>query len=296
MTAKKRSRLHSGLPARLSELAQITAGALILAVNLNLFLAPADIAPGGVSGTAIILNELTGWPIGLTMLALNIPLVLLGYRHLGGRRFLGRTVYAVLIYNLGADLISHWVPAGGLTNDLLLNALFGGIVAGLGSGLIYRSGGTTAGTGILGRVLQIRTGIPVSQLYILTDGGVILVASLVFGWQRGLYALITLFVWGVATDYVLEGPSMIRVAFIITDQPEAVTQALFERLQIGVTAWPGHGMFTTEQHTVLFCAISRPSERELRAAVLAADPAAFFVVSHGHQASGGVFGPARRRD
>lgn len=272
----------------------ITSGVLLMAVNLNLFLAPANIAPGGVSGVAIIINHFTNWPIGLTMLVLNIPLIALGFSSLGRFRFLISTLYAVLLYSAGVDLLAQWLPAGGLTDDLLLSALYGGVVGGIGSGLVFRGGGTTAGTGILGRVLQFRTGIPVSQIYLGTDGAVVLVASLVFGWEKGLYALITLFVWGLATDFILEGPSFVRMVFIVTDQPEAVADAVFRGVHLGVTAWPAEGMFTETEHAVLFCTVSRPYERTLRRVVLEADPHAFVVVGHGHQASGGVFGQPKR--
>jgi uncharacterized membrane-anchored protein YitT (DUF2179 family) len=278
----------------LGDYALITVGALALAVNINLFLAPNNLAPGGVSGTSIIINGFTGWPIGLTMLVLNVPLVALGFRTLGGFRFLSRTLYAVLVYNLSTDLMARWLAGVAVTDDLILNALFGGVLAGLASGLVYRGGGTTAGTGILGRVLQMRTGIPVSQIYLLVDGSVVFVAGLVFGWERALYALITLFVWGLATDYVLEGPSVVRTVFIVTDKPEDVGRAILERLHIGVTSWPAEGMFTRAQHTILFCTLSRPQEPDLRRVVNEIDPEAFLVTGHGHQASGGVFGPPRR--
>jgi uncharacterized membrane-anchored protein YitT (DUF2179 family) len=272
----------------------LTAGSLLLAVNLNLFLAPANIAPGGVSGTAIILNAVAGWPIGLTMLVLNVPLIAVGFRHLGRFQFLVRTVYAVLVYNLGVDLLARWLPSTGLTGDLLLSALYGGVVGGIGMGLVYRGGGTTAGTGILGRVFQIRTGIPVSQIYVLTDGAVILVAGLIFGWEKGLYALITLFVWGLAADFVLEGPSVVRTAFIVTDEPQRVAGAIFDELRIGVTAWQARGMYTRAEHSILFCTLSRPQEPSLRQVVREADPNAFLVTGHGHQAWGGVLGDPRR--
>jgi uncharacterized membrane-anchored protein YitT (DUF2179 family) len=268
----------------------LTAGALLLAVNLNLFLVPSKIAPGGVSGTAIIVNELTGWPIGLTMLALNIPLASLGFLYLGRFRFLGSVLYTTLLYSLGVDLLARWIPATGLTSDLLLNALYGGVLGGLATGLIYRGGGSPAGTSILGRVLQMRTGIPVSQLYLFTDGGVILVAALVFGWERALYALITVFVWGLAADYVLEGPSVVRTALIVTDTPEAVAQAILSQLRLGVTAWDAQGMYTRARHTILFCTVSRPHAHELKRVVTEVDPRAFLVLGHGHQAHGGMFG------
>ncbi|MBE9472529.1 MAG: YitT family protein [Chloroflexi bacterium] len=284
------------LRATLQDYVLLTVGGVLMAANLNLFLAPSNIAPGGVSGTAIIVNKFTGWPIGLTMLVLNVPLAVLGFRHLGRFRFLIRTVYVMLLYSLGVDFLARWIPSGGITDDLLLNALYGGVVGGLGVGLVYRGGGTTAGTGILGRLLQMRTGIPVSQIYIVTDGGVILVAGLVFGWEKGLYALMTLFVWGLAADYVLEGPSVVRTAFIITDKPQAVAHAVLSNLRLGVTAWPAQGMFTKSEHTVLFCTVSRPYEGALKSVVAGVDPDAFLVIGHGHQASGGVLGRAAYDD
>ena len=278
----------------LYDFALLTAGAILAAVNVNLFLAPSNIAPGGVTGTAIILNELTGWPIGLTMLVLNVPLVALGFQSLGRFRFLVYTLYTVLLYSLGVDFLARWLPAGGITDEVLLNALYGGVVGGVATGLIYRGGGTAAGTGALARVLQMRTGIPISQIYLLTDGAVILVASLIFGWEAGLYALITVFLWGLAADFVLEGPSVVRMAFIVTDEPQKVSDAVFHNLGLGVTAWPAEGMFTEAEHAVLFCTVSRPHERALRKAVIEADPKAYLVIGHGHQASGGVLGQTHR--
>ena len=268
----------------------LTIGALISAINVDLFLAPVNIAPGGVSGAAIILNEFTNWPIGLVMLVLNIPLLALGFRYLGRFRFLVRTAYVVILFSLGIDLLARWLPPGGLTADLMLNALFGGVVGGIGSGLIYLGQGTSGGTGIVGRLMQRRTGIPLSQVYMFTDGGIVLIAGLAFGWEMALYALISLFVWGVAADQILEGPSVIRTALIVTDQPEEVSRVVIERLKLGITAWPARGIFTASKHTVLFCTVNRPDVNALRSVVLNVDPHAFIVIGHGHQAIGGMVG------
>jgi uncharacterized membrane-anchored protein YitT (DUF2179 family) len=268
----------------------LTIGALISATNVDLFLAPVNIAPGGVSGAAIILNEFTNWPIGLVMLVLNIPLLALGFRYLGRFRFLVRTAYVVILFSLGIDMLARWLPPDGLTDDLMLNALFGGVVGGIGSGLIYLGQGTSGGTGIVGRVMQRRTGIPLSQVYMVTDGSIVLAAGLAFGWEMALYALIALFVWGVAADQILEGPSVVRTALIVTDQPEDVSRIVIERLKLGITAWPARGMFTASKHTVLFCTVNRPDVNALRSVVLNVDPHAFIVIGHGHQAVGGMVG------
>lgn len=268
----------------------LTLGGILMALNVNLFLAPSNIAPGGVSGVAIIVNELTGWQIGLVMLVLNLPMLWLGFHYLGRFRFLARTTYVVLLYSLGVDVLARFLPEGGISGDILLNAVYGGLLGGLATGIVYRGGGSSVGTGILGRVIQLRSGIPISQVYLMTDGAVIFAAGLVFGWENALYALVALFLWGLATDYVLEGPSVVRTAFIITDSGGEVSAAVFRRFGIGVTAWPAQGMFTGSAHMVLFCTISRPDANSLRSVVAEVDPKAFVVVGHGHQASGGVLG------
>jgi uncharacterized membrane-anchored protein YitT (DUF2179 family) len=277
-------RLHS------RDLAWLTVAALVLAVNFDLFLAPANVAPGGVAGLAIIIYHFTGWPEGLVMWLLGVPMLLLGYRFLGRVRFLAFTLYATTVYTLSVDLLAPLLPREGLTDELLLNAIFGGVIGGIASGLALRGRGTFAGTGVLSRILQLGTGIPLTQLYLIIDGTIILVLGLVFGWENSLYALLMLFVWGLATDYVLEGPSVVRTAFIITERPQIVAKALLNELSVGVTAWEGQGMFTESQRTVLFCTISRPDVNSLRQTVTRADPGAFVVIGQGHQASGGVLG------
>lgn len=266
----------------------LTAGAMIQALNVNLFLLPAKIAPGGVSGTAIIIQEFTGWPIGLMMLTMNIPLLISGYQNLGRFKFLSRTFYVVLLSSAFVDLFAKWLPPEGITDDLLLNSLYAAIVGGIGNGLVYRGQGTSGGTSILGRILQLRTGIPISQVYLFTDGIIVMIAGLVFGWERALYALITLFLWGVVSDQVLEGPSVVRTAFIISDEPDKISKAIFLRMGLGLTAWPARGMFTDREHTVLFCTINRPDVPVLQQLVTEIEPHAFLVIGHGQQAIGGV--------
>lgn len=264
----------------------LTMGSVILAVNFDLFLAPFNIAPGGVSGSAIIIHEFTGWPKGLTMLILTLPMLIVGFFYLGRFRFLVRASYVTLVYSMGIDALVIYLPAG-VTKDLLLNALYGGILGGIGIGLIYRGGTSPAGTSVISRVIQMKTGIPNSQLYMLIDGGVILIAGLVFGWEMALYAFITLFTWGFVADYILEGPSVVRTVFIVTDLPEAVSRVLMDRLGVGVTGWEVTGMFSQTEHTTLFCTVNRSDANVLKSIINDADPNAFVVIAQGHQAKGG---------
>ena len=279
-TTSFRKTIQKGFP--------MTFGSLLYALNLVLFLTPARIAPGGVSGTTVILHELFGLPSGIMVFVLNIPLLILGFLYLGGANFLRRTLYSLLVYSISAELLSRLLPPLSITDDVLLSAIYAGVLGGLGAGLVYRSGATVGGTEIISRILQRRSGLPVSQLYLLTDGSVVILAAFVLGWESALYAFITIFIWGLASDFVLEGPSVIRTAFIVTDHPQDVAEAVLEKLHLGLTAWTGTGMYTGQERSVLFCTVSRPDVNSLRSIVASVDQEAFLVIGQGHQASGGV--------
>lgn len=273
----------------------LTIAALVSALAFTLFLAPTNMAPGGLAGLGIILNELTGLSEGTSMIVASIPILILGYFNLGRVNFLKRALFLSLTYSLSIELLNRVLPPTGITDDLLLNALFGGMVGGIGTGLIHRARSTFPGTSIISRIIQLRTGMPVSQIYILVDGVLILILGLLFGWDKALYAVLMLFIWGVAADYVLEGPSVIRTVLIITAFPQEVSQELLTRLGIGVTSWSGEGQFTKEPRQILFCTVSRSDVPVLEDMVKAIDKNVFLVIGHGHQATGGVVRPIGKK-
>ncbi len=268
----------------------LTVGAVAMIYSYRTFMLPFGIAGGGVGGLGLVVNEWTGFPPGLAMLVANLPVLFLGYRKLGGPQFLVRTAYVVVLYNLGVDVIGDIFPDR-ISDDLLLIALFGGVLSGLGGGLVYRAGGTAAGTGVISRVVQIRTGIPVSQLYLVIDGSILTLQGLTFGWEKALYGVILLFVAGLALDYVLEGPSVVRTVTVVTDQAEELADSVFATMNVGVTGWRATGMYTDEERGVLFCTISRSEAHRLVDAVRAVDPDAFTVIGVGHQRRGGLVRP-----
>lgn len=268
----------------------IVMAAVIDAIGVIVFLVPAKVAPGGVSGIAVILNHLNpALPIGLMIIIGNIPVQLLGARYLGGWRVVVRTVVYIILYSVLMDGLQPQLATVDVGTNTLTNALFGGIMSGIAGGLVLRAGGTQGGTSTLGRILQFQFGMPLSTSALYTDTVVVLLAGLVFGWEGALYALVTLFVGGLAADYVLEGPSTIRTATIITDRPDDISNLVLDEMGRGVTAWPGKGMFTDETHTVLFITVSRSQINELRRLVHMADPDAFLVVGQGHVAYGEGF-------
>ncbi len=275
----------------------LIAGALIAAFSYSLFLVPFNITAGGVGGISIIINNFTGWNFGTLYLVLNIPLFILGYFQLGRWRFLARTLSAVLIFSVAVNIFTNnfpqWLDNYPINDDILLNAIYGGILGGIGGGLIYRSGGTLGGTSIISRIVQRGSGIPMSQVFLYTAGLVILAGGLVFGWEMVLYSFLTLFLSGLATDYTLEGPSVVRTVTIITDQPEAVSQALIDDLQRGVSRWEITGMYTGRGHSMLMCTVYRSQVNALRRVVVTSDREAFVTIGTAHQALGAGFRPLK---
>lgn len=273
------------------DLGLIVSGALAQAVGLRLFLVPADLASGGVSGVSQLINHFTGWPIGLMVFFGNVPLFLLGWRFLGGRRFGLRTAVAVSSYAFFVDFLVPFLPAGGLTDDLFLNALYGALASGVGYGLVYRGRGTSGGSDILARILNHWRGVSMAASYLMVDAAVILGAGLVFGWKQALYALITLYVSGIVAETVLEGPTTVRTALIVTAVPQAVSERILADMQRGVTVLPGTGAYTGAARPVLYCVVTKVEIAFLKTIVQEADPQAFMVIGEAHEALGEGFRP-----
>ena len=271
----------------------IVLGALIQALAMRLFLIPGQLVSGGISGASQIINYYTGWPIGLMVLIGNIPLFLLGWRFLGGARFAIRTALAIAAFSFLTDFLGLFIPAQGITQDNFLNCLFGGVLLGVGLGLVYRGRGTSGGSDILGRILNSRFGIPISQSYLITDTIVVLAGGFTFGWEKALYGLVVIYVSGLAAEMASEGSSIFRTAIIITSAPEAVITEITQTLERGVTILEGKGGYTGTERPVLYCVVTRSEVNQLKELVHEADPAAFMVIGTAHEALGEGFRPLK---
>jgi uncharacterized membrane-anchored protein YitT (DUF2179 family) len=269
----------------------IAIGTLMQAVALRIFFVPANLASGGVSGIAQLLNHFTGWPIGAMVFVGNLPLFGLGWRYLGGRRFALRTAFAIVTYSLFVDalLLLPFFPRNGVTDDIVLNSLYGAVVAGFGYGIVYRGQGTSGGSDILARILNHWRGIPMTQSYLLTDTAVILGAGFIFGWKAALYALITLYVSGLVVDTTMEGAGTVRTALIITSHPKVISDRIMADMERGVTIMNATGAYTGEERLVLYCVVNRSEIPQLKTIVQDADALAFMVVGAAHEALGEGF-------
>lgn len=274
----------------------ILVGATLQAAALRLFLIPAQLVSGGVSGLAQLIHHYTAFPIGMMVLIGNIPLFILGWQYLGGPRFTIRTVLSILVFSIFTDLLALFLPAEGVTEDLVLNTIYGGLIMGVGLGIVYRGRGTSGGSDILGRILNRRVGITISQAYLVTDSLVILGAGFVFGWTKALYGLVLIYVAGLAAESALQGTNIVRSAMIVTVETEAITQAIMRDLQRGVTILSGTGAYTGEPRNVIYCVVSRMEINRLRILVYDLDPQAFMVIGQAQEALGEGFAPLSLAD
>jgi uncharacterized membrane-anchored protein YitT (DUF2179 family) len=271
----------------------LLAGALVQALAMRLFLVPGLLVSGGISGLAQIINYYVTFPLGIMILLGNAPLFFLGWRFLGGSRFAIRTAFAVTCFSILTDLLVLFIPVQGLTDDNVLNALFGGVLLGVGLGLVYRGQGTSGGSDILGRILNHRMGISISMSYLITDTIVVLAGGFAFSWEKALYGLVVIYVSGLAAEMVSEGSGIFRTVIIITEYSEEVTKVIMQVMERGVTILSGTGGYTSVNRPVLYCVISRSEVNQLKELVKEIDPKAFMVIGVANEALGEGFKPLK---
>ena len=274
----------------------ILLGSIVQALAMRLFLVPALLVSGGISGLAQVINYFTGWSIGAMVLVGNIPLFVLGWRYLGGRRFATRTVWAIFTFSLLTDLLVWFIPPSGLTDDLVLSSLYGGLVFGVGLGLVYRGKGTSGGSDILGMILYRQRGISMTQAYLASDALTVLAGGLAWNWELALYGIVVIYVSGIAAELVSEGMGTLRTAMIVTTMPDEISARVMDVLERGVTILPGTGAYTHQARPVLYCVITRAEVNQLKELVREVDAKAFMVIGTAHEALGEGFKPLKTEE
>ena len=267
----------------------LVAGSLVQAFAMRLFLVPSQLLSGGVSGIAQIINSFTGWPIGVMVILGNLPLFFIGWRYLGGARFAVRTGVAIAAFSISTDLLVYVLPQGGLTDDLMLASIFGGLVFGIGMGFVYRAKGTSGGSDILGQILYHRKGVPMTQAYFAVDALVLLAGGLAWSWELVMYSMIVMYVSSLAAELVVEGPGILRTVMIISGMPDQIAKEIMIVLDRGVTILPGTGAYTGQQRPVLYCVVTRSEINKVKAIIHEIDPEAFLIIGDAHEALGEGF-------
>ena len=273
----------------------ITLGAVIYALAFDWFVAPNQIAMGGVTGLAQIVNALVPvLPVGVLSILVNVPLFLAGWRLLGGR-LLVSSLYAMAVSSLAIDVIAwmHTFPP----MDPILATLYGGAGMGVGLGLVFSQGATTGGTDSIGKLLKLKfPWLPIGKLVMIPDMVVVILAAVVFGTvNAALYGLIQMYLLSKVMDMILYGWDTSRVAYIITDRWEETVQGLLD-MNRGVTLLQGKGAYTGAEKQVLLVAFRQREIVPIKRMLREIDPKAFFIVCDAHEILGEGFGDYQKEE
>lgn len=278
--------------------ALIVAGAFVTSLGLNLFLEPSGIAPGGISGVAVLLNKIAGGriPVGVLTLILNIPLFIAGYKELG-KEFIIKSAVGTILYSVMLDVTVYLVEPMqrffstenyGEAGHTMLYAIWGGLLMGMGFGLIFRGGATTGGTDIGARLLQKRMSwLTLGQLVLSLDVVFLLVVALTYrSILAAMYTGIAVFVSSKVIDIVEAGVNYAKEIYIFTEKPELLASEILRQLERGVTKLNGEGMYTGKPVDILWCVVYNRQVPQLRRIVDRHDPNAFIIVNEVRETKG----------
>ena len=269
----------------LRDYALLALGTFLAALSLPLFFLPYDIAPGGISGISTVLSSVLPLSVGLLSFALNVPLFLVGWRTVGWR-FAVRSFIAMTLMSLFIDL----VPVSDVSGNVLLAAVFGGVLLGLGLGLVVRAGATTGGTDMAAKMIHNRVAfLTIATILFMIDGLVVAVAALAFGIEAALWALIALFVSSQTMDMVIKGFNTAMQFMIISRDSEQIVRRIHEDLERGCTRLMAEGTYSGKPVGTLLCVVSRTEAPRLKKIVSEIDPDAFVTVCNVHEALGEGF-------
>ena len=273
----------------LKRYALITVACGLYALGFNWFFVPNRFTVGGFTGVAQIINHfLPMLPVGTVALVLNIPLFILGWRKIG-RDLLISSLYATAVSSLMIDVLAslYTFPA----MDPILGCIYGGIVVGIGCGVLLHESATTGGTEMAARLLKLKfQGLSIGSLCLALDVAVTLGYALCFrDLSRAMYGIVALYILSLLIDRVVYGPNAAKVAYIISEQYEAITRELLQ-LDRGVTLLEGKGAWSGKDKRVILCAFGRRQIIPVKKLVQAVDPNAFVIVCDAHEILGEGFG------
>ncbi|MGE7270788.1 YitT family protein [Brevibacillus panacihumi] len=263
----------------------ILIGATLVSVGLEIFLVPNQIIDGGIVGISIIASHLTGIKLGVFLFVLNLPFLLIGYKHMG-KTFAISTLFGVTVMSIGTSLLH---PVSSLTDDPLLAAVFGGIILGIGVGLVLRYGGSLDGTEIVAVLMNKKSPFSVGEIVMFMNLFILSSAGFVFGWNHAMYSLIAYYIAFKMIDLTIDGFQESKSVWIISDNYKEIGDAISARLGRGITYLKGEGGYSGDDKKVVFCVITRLEEAKLKLIVEELDPSAFLAVGNIHDVRGGQF-------
>ncbi|MBD8033885.1 MULTISPECIES: YitT family protein [Solibacillus] len=276
---------QSSVKDSIKEYLFVIIGAAVIAFGFNVFLFPNQVASGGVSGISTILHGMFGWNAGIVQYAFNIPLFIAGVIVLG-KKFGIKSFIGTIALPFFVILTASW---DAWTLNPLLGSIFGGIVVGLGIGLVFKGNASTGGTDLLAQIITKFTGLTLGTSVLFIDGVIAVSAAIVFDLEKGLYALIGLYVTTKTIDIVQLGFSQSKMVYIITRKETEVRDAIYKEVNRGITKLPAYGGYTGEERPVLMVVVYQTEFTKLKQVLKAVDPEAFVIVSDAYEVLGEGF-------
>lgn len=267
----------------------IILGSAIYAFGLVYFNMQNNLAEGGFTGIALLLYFLFAINPSISTLVLNIPVFILGWKYLGKKSFF-YTMIGTVTLSVFLEIFQHYQISIPIDHDMTLAALFAGVFAGGGLGIIFRSGGTTGGVDIITRLVQKFIGLPIGRTMFLFDATVITISIIAYLTPReGMYTLVAVFIAAKIIDFIQEGAYSGRGVFIISDKYAEIAEKISSDLYRGVTALEGQGYYTKATKKVLYCVVAKREVITLKNIVNEVDPHAFVTITHVHEVLGEGF-------
>ena len=256
----------------------MTLACFCYAVGISLFVEPNNIASGGVTGIAIILNKAIGGSTGIWFFVINIPILLIGMWKFGFK-FLMSTVYCTTIISVFTDLLSRY--GSPLTNDVLVATIAGGMLTAIGMGGVFKAGATTGGMDIVVKLCKLKFPyMKTGSLFLIMDFLVVLASAFVFqDIDRAFYSAMEVFVTSTLLDLVLYGKDGAKLIYIISDKSEKIAARLLDELNIGVTYMEGQGAYSGREKKVIMCVTKKQIAPRAEEIVKEEDPNTFMIVS-----------------
>lgn len=249
-------------------------GTFICTVGLNSFVVPNEVVAGGINGIGVILYHLYKVPPEVTLAVANIPLLILSLLFLG-KKYTYSTLFCSLILPVFIKIF-NFLPA--FSGDMLLASLFGGLLVGGGTGLIFKSGSSNGGTAIIEQILHNKFGMTLGTAVFLVDGSILLLSFFFFNITVGLYSAIALFATGKIIDRVQSGGIPAKTTLIISNKNEEISSELIKNVEVGITVLNGKGAYSKEDKDVLLCTFPEKKITRVKNKVFSIDPNAFFIV------------------
>ncbi len=270
--------------------AYILIGTFLVACGYVLFISPNKIVPGGIYGVSIMIHHLLGTPIGLTALAFNIPLTIIGTRLLGPR-FGTKTVVAFISTSIFVDVLVYFngnMPL--VEGETLVSAIFGGLFIGIGVAFTFKAKATSGGSDVIAMILQKYTRLPLGQLMMMVDSAIVVLSFVAFGdWKIPLFSWITIFVIGRVIDTAMHGFSYDKTLFIISEKHEEIRDSIINDLRRGGTFLHGEGMYNHSKKQIIFTVVNPRELYMLEEFVHRIDPDAFIAVLDAYEILGKGF-------